>query len=72
MGDEQHRRSRFAAQDIQQVKNAFLYRHIQGTGRFIGDDHIRAQRDGDGDQYPLLHPAGKLMRILLHPLCRVA
>ncbi|MMZ68680.1 hypothetical protein D1872_313950 [compost metagenome] len=49
-----------------------MHRHVQRAGRFIGDDKIRAQGDGNRDQHPLLHSAGKLVRILFHALFRMA
>lgn len=50
----------------------FLHRHVQRAGGLIGEDHIRAQGNGDGNQHALFHPAGELMRILLHALFGVA
>lgn len=72
VSDKQNRSTRCPAQDIQQIENAFLHRHVQRAGGLIGDDHIRAQGNGDGNQHALFHPAGELMRILLHALFGMA
>ena len=72
VGDKQNGSTRFPAQDIQQVENAFLHRHVQRAGGLIGNDDVRAQGNGDGNQHALFHPAGELMRILRHALFGVA
>ncbi len=72
VGDKQHGGAGFPAQEIQQIENALLHRHIQRAGGLIGNDHVRAQGNGDGNQHALFHPAGELMGILLHALFGVA
>ena len=72
VGDKQHGGSRLATQDIEQVENALLHRDVKGAGRLVGNNQIRLQGNGDGDQHPLLHPARQLMRVLVKTLFRVA
>ena len=72
VGDKQNGGTRFPAQDIQQVENTFLHRHVQRAGGLVGNDDVRAKGNGDGNQHALLHTAGKLMRILRHALFGVA
>ena len=49
-----------------------MHRHVQRAGGLIGNDDVRAQGNGDGNQHTLFHPAGELMRILLHALFGMA
>ncbi len=70
--DKQHGGTGVAAQFIQQIENARLHRHIQRAGGLIGDDKRRLQRQRNGDQHPLFHAAGELVRILFCPQRRFA
>ncbi len=49
-----------------------LHRNVEGAGGLVGNNQIRLQGDGDGDQHPLFHPARQLMRVLVKTLFRVA
>ena len=60
------------AKSVQQIQNALLHRHIQRAGRLVGNNHVRSQGNGDGNQHALFHAAGELMRILFHALFGVA
>ena len=72
VGDKQHGGTRLATQDIEQVENALLHRDVESAGGLVGNNQIRLQGNGDGDQHPLFHPARQLMRILVKTLFRVA
>ena len=71
MGDEQHRGVVAFAQFVDEIEDAALHRHVQRAGRLVGDDQCWFQCDGDGDQHPLAHAAGQLMRILPYPQARI-
>ena len=43
-----------------------LDRHIQCRGGLVGDQDIRVAGQGNGNNHPLLHSAGKLMGIFAH------
>ena len=51
-----------------QIKNLGLGGHIQGRGGLIRNDQLRRKHECHGNHNPLLHPAGKLKRICVHPL----
>ena len=42
-----------------------LNRHIQRGGWFIGDDQLGLGREGQGNDYPLAHAAGKLVWVVI-------
>ena len=44
-----------------------LHGHVQGGGGLIGQDDRRVVGHGDGDDHPLAHTAGELVRVVLHP-----
>ena len=52
-------------QRLDEFEDLILDRHIQRRGGFIGDDELRITGQGDGDDHPLAHPTGELVRVLL-------
>jgi len=71
VGDQQHRHAELPAQAVQQVQHLRLDRDVQRRRRLVGDDQLRAAGDGDCDHHPLAHPAGELVRELVHPAPRL-
>ena len=71
VGNEQHGKLPLLLQPIQKLQNLGLDGHIQGGGGFVTDQHLRVRRQGDGDDHPLAHTAGKLMGILVKTPHRV-
>ena len=67
MGDENNRQVSFLFQAVDQVQNLCLDRHVQCRGRFVADQDIRIGGQGDRDNDPLPHTAGKLKGILVIP-----
>jgi hypothetical protein len=67
VGDQQDRGVVLAAQIVDQIKDAALDGDVERAGRLVGDDQLRLQRDGDGNQNALLHAARELVRILARP-----
>ena len=47
----------------QQVEHLGLHRHVERGGRLVGDEQVGVCRDGAGDQHPLRHAAGDLVRV---------
>ena len=69
--NQDHRAGPLALQTLQQVDDLRLDRHVQRRGRLVGQQQRRFQRQRDGDDDPLLHPPGELVRIMIQPLLRV-
>ncbi len=66
MGDQDQAHAGFVLQLLQQTHDLGLHRHVQGSGRFIGDQDHRIERDRHGDHDALAHAAGELMGIGTH------
>ena len=62
VGDEQHRRAVRGLHVADQAQDLFLHRHVERRRRLVGDDELRLQREGGGDQHALPHAAGELVR----------
>ncbi|KWV86814.1 hypothetical protein PFLmoz3_03551 [Pseudomonas fluorescens] len=65
MGDHDDRQATLVAQVEQQPQDLRLHRHIQGRGRFVGDQHLRVAAQGHGDHGALAHASGKLMGVIV-------
>ena len=63
MGDEQHRGVVQLLQFAHHADDAGLNGHIQRRRRFIGHHQRRLAGKRHGDQHPLAHAAGQLMRV---------
>ena len=57
-------------QTFDQFENLRLNRDVERRSGLVGDQHVGAARERDGDQYALSHPAGKLVRIVVEPTFR--
>ncbi len=53
-----------------QLENLRLDRHIERSGRLVGDQHLRVAAHRHRDHRTLTHTARKLVRILVDPLFR--
>ena len=60
--DENHRRASVALNATQRHHHLSLHHNIQGTGRFVGHDHLRIHARTCRDGHSLLHPAAQLVR----------
>ncbi len=67
MGDKQHRGAQFPLQLLDHHQHLGLDGDIQGGGGLVGDEQLGVAGQGDGDDHPLLHPAGKLVGVLVGP-----
>ena len=66
MADEEEGEVAARAEVVQQVEDAGLDGDVQGRGRLVQEDQVRAggERHGDGDA--LFHAAGELVRVGVH------
>ena len=70
VGDHDHRGIHLFLHIPDQIQHLGLDRHIQGCGGLVGDDELRIVGQGDGNDDPLAHTAGKLMGILIQTFFR--
>ena len=71
MGDDQQRDATLGDQQLQVIENTPLHGHVQRTGGLVSDDQPWLAGQGDGNQHPLAHAAGQLMRVLPRPQHRL-
>ena len=62
MRDEEKGGLRALFDVCQQLHDFILNGHIQSTGDFIADEHIRINQQGTGDGRPLAFSSAQLMR----------
>ena len=70
MADEQQTDVEAGSQILKQIQYLRLDRDIEGGGWLIKHQKARLAAERRGDQRPLLHAAGKLMRIGIRHLAR--
>ena len=63
VADQHHRRAERLLHARERLHHLALHHHVERAGRLVGDDHLGAQADRDGDAGALLHAAGQLVRI---------
>ena len=63
VGDHDHGGLVFLLQILHQLQDLCLDRHVQSGGRFVRDEERGLARKGNGNNHPLLHAAGELVRI---------
>ncbi len=68
VGDQHDRRRGALLHAPQGVQDLRLDGHVQGGGRLVGDDHVRVVGHRHGDDGPLPHPAGELVRVVPGPV----
>ncbi|SKV92091.1 Uncharacterised protein [Mycobacteroides abscessus subsp. massiliense] len=71
VGDEHDRTADPVTQISEEFQDFGLHRHVQGGGRFIGDDDRGVTRDGDRDDHALFLATGELMRIAVVTTLRI-
>ena len=64
MGDHDHAHVQVLLQAADQAQDLGLDGHVEGGGRFVGDQHARFTAEGDGDHYALAHAAAHLVGIV--------
>ena len=53
------------AEGADELEDLILDGDVERRGRLVGDDEFRIAGEGDGNDHPLAHAAGELVRILL-------
>lgn len=71
MGDQNHRHVELLFEKAELIENLFLDGDVEGGRRLIGDQQFRLAAEGHGNHDALLHPAGELVRVIVHALCWV-
>ncbi len=67
MGDEEDGHAEFALEVLQQRQDLRLHGHVEGGGRFVGDEQVRLVGERHGDHDALALAAGELVRIGVEP-----
>ena len=62
--DQDHRKMQALLQLGNQFENLRLHRHVEGGGRFVGDQQFRFAGQCHRDHHALAHAAGEFMRML--------
>ncbi len=68
VGHQHDRRAVVAPEPFQQSDDLRLDRHIERRRRLVGDNEARVGGERQGDDDPLAHPAGKLVRVMVNAL----
>ena len=63
VADQDDRGADLLADAIDRLHHLALGDHVERAGRLVGDDHLRAQQDADGDADALLHAAAELVGV---------
>ena len=69
--DQQDRSVRLGLETAHEVENARLDGRVQAGRRLVEDEELRVRCERDGDDDPLLHPAGQLVRVALRDPARI-
>ncbi len=70
VGHQHHRGAVLAAHALEELDDLGLDRDVEGRRRLVGDHQARIGAERKGDDHPLPHPAGELVRILVDPPLR--
>ena len=68
VGDQDEAHAAIALEREQQLQDLRLNGHVERGRRLVRDQNLRVACDRHGDHHPLVHAAGKLMRIGPHAL----
>jgi hypothetical protein len=70
VGNQKDGHAEFAAQAVQQIKDLRLHGHIESGRRLVRNEDIRLKGNGHGDEDPLAHAPGELVRVVIDPPLR--
>ena len=68
VGDQQERRAGLGQRRPERVEHLGLHGHVERRGRLVRQDHLGVVRHPDGDDGPLAHAAGELVRVVVDAL----
>ncbi len=71
VGDEQHGHAELGLEIADERQDLLLDGHVQGGGRFVGNEQGRPAGERHGDDHPLALAAGELVRVTGEPVFRV-
>ncbi len=66
VGDVDDRHPQLGLDLLELLEDLVLDDHVEGGGRFVGDDQLGVARQRHGDGGPLSHSAGELVRVPVH------
>ena len=66
VGDQHHRHESLALLLLQQIEDLRLHRDVERGRRLVGEQQLRAAREGNRDHDALAHATRELMRVLTH------
>ena len=69
--DQDDRRAEFLLHAAEQPDDLRLHRHVECRGRLVGDEQPRIERQRHRDHRALQHPAGELVRVVVHAAIRM-
>jgi hypothetical protein len=61
--DEEHREAEIAFEGVDLLQDLALHDDVEGGRRLVHDDQLGVERERDGDDHALAHPAGELVRV---------
>ncbi len=64
--DQDHRRVELVFEPVDELEDLRLDRHVERGRRLVGDQHVGVAGERHRDHRPLPHPAGELVRVVLH------
>ena len=67
MGNPDHRQAVFGLQFTDQIHDLGLDGHIEGRGRFIGDQQFRLARQRHSNHGALAHTSREFVRVVVNP-----
>jgi hypothetical protein len=70
VGDQDDAHPQLGLELVDELQDLRLDRHVERGGRLVGDQQLGVARERHGDHHALPHPAGKLVRVLVHALVR--
>ncbi len=65
VGDEQQRGTGLRGEALQMIEYLPLHSDVECGGRLVGDQQPRPSGQSDGDEHPLAHASGQLVRVTL-------